>query len=47
VFLSNGSIGTLDGVPLHNTSHDFNDAILPIRACYFAEVMKRRLSEES
>ena len=47
VFIGNGSTGTPGAVPLHNSSHDFNDAILPISARYFAEVIERRLSEES
>jgi metal-dependent amidase/aminoacylase/carboxypeptidase family protein len=47
VFIGNGSTGTRGAVPLHNSSHDFNDAVLPISARYFAEVIERRLSEES
>ena len=47
VFIGNGSTGTPGGVPLHNNSYDFNDAILPISARYFTEVIKRRLFEKS
>ena len=47
MFICSGSTGTTGAVPLHNSSHDFNDAVLPISARYFAEVIERRLSEES
>lgn len=47
VFIGNGATGTPGGVPLHNGSYDFNDAILPTGARYFAEVVRRRLPKES
>jgi metal-dependent amidase/aminoacylase/carboxypeptidase family protein len=31
-------------VPLHNGQYDFNDAILPIGARYFAELIWQRLA---
>lgn len=43
VFIGNGATGTPGGVPLHNSIYDFNDAILPIGARYFAEIVKQRL----
>lgn len=43
VFIGNGATGTPGGVPLHNGQYDFNDAVLPIGARYFAEVVRQRL----
>lgn len=43
VFIGNGEAGGLGGVPLHNATYDFNDAILPVGARYFAEVARRAL----
>jgi len=43
VFIGNGAAGAPGGVPLHNARYDFNDAILPIGARYFAEVVRQRL----
>jgi hippurate hydrolase len=45
VFIGNGISGGEGGVPLHNSQYDFNDAILPIGARYFAEVVRQRLSD--
>ena len=43
VFIGNGAAGTPGGVPLHNAAYDFNDAILPVGARYFAELARQRL----
>jgi hippurate hydrolase len=43
VFIGNGAPAELGGVPLHNSKYDFNDAILPVGAAYFAEVVRQRL----
>lgn len=43
VFIGNGTAGAPGGVPLHNSQYDFNDAILPIGAHYFAEVARQAL----
>jgi len=43
VFMGNGTAGSTGGVPLHNGQYDFNDAVLPIGARYFAEVVRQRL----
>jgi hippurate hydrolase len=43
VFLGNGATGTPGGVPLHNAAYDFNDALLPIGARWFAELARQRL----
>jgi amidohydrolase len=40
VFLGNGE----DGPPLHNAHYDFNDAILPLGAAFFVELVKQRLA---
>jgi hippurate hydrolase len=45
VFIGNGAAGTPGGVPLHNGRYDFNDALLPIGARYFAEVVRQRLTK--
>jgi len=46
VFIGNGSANGPGGVPLHNAKYDFNDAILPIGARYFAELVRQRLPLE-
>ena len=43
VFIGNGVTDAPGGVPLHNAQYDFNDAILPIGARYFAELVRQRL----
>lgn len=43
VFIGNGETGSPGGVPLHNSKYDFNDAVLPIGARYFAELIRQRL----
>jgi hippurate hydrolase len=43
VFMGNGVAGAAGGEPLHNGRYDFNDALLPIGARYFAEVARLRL----
>ncbi|MCA3841481.1 MAG: amidohydrolase, partial [Burkholderia sp.] len=43
VFIGNGEAAGQGGVPLHNTTYDFNDEILPVGARYFAEVARRAL----
>ena len=47
VFIGNGSASSPGGVPLHNAKYDFNDAILPIGARYFAELVRQRLPLEN
>jgi amidohydrolase len=42
VFIGNGANGH-GSTPLHNASYDFNDAVLPVGAQYFAEVARVRL----
>lgn len=44
VFIGNGATGAAGGVPLHNAQYDFNDAVLPIGARYFAEIVRQRLA---
>jgi len=44
VFIGNGGAGEEGGVPLHNPTYDFNDAILPVGARYFAELARQRLA---
>jgi len=44
VFIGNGATGTPGGVPLHNARYDFNDALLPVGARYFAELVRQRLA---
>ena len=44
VFIGNGVAGECGGVPLHNAQYDFNDAVLPIGARYFAELVRQRLA---
>jgi len=43
VFIGNGEGDSPGGVPLHNARYDFNDALLPIGARYFAELARVRL----
>ncbi len=43
VFIGNGATDSPGGVPLHNARYDFNDAILPVGARYFAELVRQRL----
>ena len=43
VFIGNGATDSPGGVPLHNARYDFNDAILPVGARYFAELIRQRL----
>jgi len=46
VFIGNGD-GDSDGaVPLHNARYDFNDALLPIGARYFAEIARIKLPQK-
>jgi amidohydrolase len=43
VFIGNGDSDDAGGTPLHNASYDFNDAVLPVGARYFAELARVRL----
>ena len=43
VLLGNGAADAPGGVPLHNSRYDFNDAVLPVGARYFAELVRQRL----
>lgn len=43
VFIGNGAPDTPGGTPLHNARYDFNDAILPVGARYFATLARQRL----
>jgi hippurate hydrolase len=43
VLLGNGAANTPGGIPLHNSRYDFNDAVLPVGARYFAELVRQRL----
>lgn len=43
VFIGNGDGTATGSVPLHNARYDFNDALLPIGARYFAELARVRL----
>ncbi|MEK6349167.1 MAG: M20 aminoacylase family protein [Burkholderia sp.] len=43
VFIGNGEAAGEGGTPLHNASYDFNDAILPVGARYFAEIARLAL----
>lgn len=45
VFIGNGDADSPGGVPLHNARYDFNDALLPIGARYFSEIVRQRLSQ--
>jgi len=44
VFIGNGAPDSAGGTPLHNARYDFNDAILPVGARYFAELVRQRLA---
>jgi hippurate hydrolase len=43
VFIGNGAGDDAGSTPLHNAGYDFNDAILPVGARYFAELVRVRL----
>ncbi|MFW6854020.1 M20 aminoacylase family protein [Burkholderia gladioli] len=43
VFIGNGVTAGEGGTPLHNASYDFNDALLPVGARYFAELARLAL----
>ena len=43
VFIGNGAGDEPGAVPLHNARYDFNDAIVPLGARYFAELARIRL----
>lgn len=43
VFIGNGEGSQPGAVPLHNARYDFNDALLPVGASYFAELVRQRL----
>ena len=43
VFIGNGDGDSPGAVPLHNARYDFNDAIVPLGARYFAEIARTRL----
>ena len=43
VFIGNGDGDSPGAVPLHNAGYDFNDAIVPLGARYFAEIARTRL----
>jgi amidohydrolase len=43
VFIGNGAVNTPGGTALHNSRYDFNDALLPIGARFFSEVVRQRL----
>jgi hippurate hydrolase len=43
VFIGNGDGQGPGSVPLQNARYDFNDALLPIGARYFAEMARMRL----
>ena len=45
VFIGNGDGDSAGAVPLHNARYDFNDALLPIGARYFAEIARIRLPQ--
>ena len=42
-FIGNGAEGEPGATPLHNARYDFNDAVLPIGAHYFAEIVRTKL----
>jgi len=46
VFIGNGDGDSPGAVPLHNACYDFNDALLPIGARWFAEIVRQRLPRE-
>jgi hippurate hydrolase len=43
VFIGNGDGDSPGAVPLHNAGYDFNDALLPLGARWFAELVRQRL----
>ncbi|HSI51608.1 MAG TPA: M20/M25/M40 family metallo-hydrolase, partial [Ideonella sp.] len=43
VFIGNGASDTPGGTPLHNARYDFNDALLPVGARWFAQLVRLRL----
>lgn len=43
MLLGNGAADTPGGIPLHNSRYDFNDAVLPVGARFFAELVRQRL----
>ena len=43
VFIGNGDGDSPGAVPLHNAAYDFNDALLPLGARWFAELVRQRL----
>ena len=45
ILLGNGETGP-NGQPLHSSDYDFNDALLPIGAAFWAELVQNRLSTE-
>jgi len=47
VFIGNGLPGGAGGLPLHNAGYDFNDAIGPVGARFFAELVSQRLPPAS
>ena len=46
VFIGNGDGDSPGAVPLHNARYDFNDALLPIGARFFAEIIRQRLPRQ-
>jgi amidohydrolase len=44
VFIGNGVDPDHGGTPLHNARYDFNDAVLPVGARYFATLVRQRLA---
>lgn len=45
VFIGNGDGDSAGAIPLHNARYDFNDALLPIGARYFAEIARIKLPQ--
>jgi len=45
VFIGNGDGDSPGAVPLHNPAYDFNDALLPIGARWFAQIARMRLPQ--
>jgi hippurate hydrolase len=45
VFIGNGDSDSAGSIPLHNARYDFNDALLPIGARYFAEIARIKLPQ--
>ncbi|MCA6215575.1 amidohydrolase [Ideonella sp. B7] len=43
IFLGNGTGEQPGALPLHNAGYDFNDALLPVGARYFAELVRQQL----